>query len=77
MYRPTTSQPSLKQRVLALHYPLYLTLLASIGAIVGIRLLMEYSWRDSVLYGVTLVLSFWLGQVVVGLMNRKPTGSLD
>ena len=74
MYRPAeTSRPTLKQFLINVHYPLYVTALVMIGAILCIRLLSTYSWLESAFYGVTLVLAFWLGQGCVGLLQRTQT----
>lgn len=71
MYRPAeSSRPTLKQFLIDVHYPLYVTVLAMIGAVLSIRLLGDYSWREAAFYGVTLVLAFWLGQAVIGLLQK-------
>jgi hypothetical protein len=69
----------LRETLIAIHYPVYQTVVALAGIILSIRLLFEYSWGQSAVCGASLVASFWVGQGIVTLIRRgtRRSSSLD
>jgi hypothetical protein len=68
-----------RETLIALHYPIYQTIVALAGIILSIRLLFDYSWGRSATYSIAMVASFWVGQALVTLIRRatRRTSPLD
>ena len=68
-----------RETLIALHYPIYQTIVALAGIILSIRLLFDYSWGKSATYGIAMAASFWVGQGLVLLIRRatRRSSSLD
>ena len=49
----------------------YRTVLTVLTAIVLLRILFEYEWSQAALYGVATVCSFFIGQGIVGLLQKN------
>jgi Na+/citrate or Na+/malate symporter len=61
---------SLLRALIAIHYDLYQTVLALVGAVVLLHLLFDYSWSHSAMYGAVTVVSYWIGQGIVATVQR-------
>ncbi len=55
----------------AVHFPLYQSLVAIIGAVLCIRILLDYSWGQAFSCGAVTVGAYWLGQGIVTLLHRS------
>lgn len=62
----------------AIHFPVYQSLVAILGAVLCIHILLDYSWGQSFTCGAVTVGAYWLGQGIVTLMYRSARrSSLD
>ena len=71
----STVVKSLLRALVAVHYDLYQTVLALVGAVVLLHLLFDYSWSHSAMYGGVTVVSYWVGQGIVATIQRMMRGS--
>jgi hypothetical protein len=54
-----------------LAYQVYQLVLVTLTVVVVLRLLSDYDWSKSALYGISSVASFYLGQGIVGFLQSR------